>query len=768
MKPFSLHKPARWSFVNTYTMKQTILPLLAVFSLLAPALLPTKASAQDVIKDGQPRYVQTRLVPEFAAVKPGQTLSVAIDQQITEHWHVYWKNPGDSGEALNAKWTLPAGFAAGDIQWPIPSRIPVGPLLNYGYSTHNTLLTDITVPDKVDGSEVTLTANLEWLVCEEICVPETTTLTMTLPVAPADAEIPATDEALFTAARAAMAQPVDWPGMVEEQNGALLLNFNLPTKVAADLTGARDITFFPDEWGVILNASVQENSIQNETLKIKLARDTRALQELGGQITGTVSYADADGIQHGVKVQVPVPASAAVVEQLAHDTMAKESGAQESGTSSTPAATPTASKITLWQALGLALLGGLVLNLMPCVFPVLSMKALSLVKMSEREQSHAVTHGLMYTCGILISFSLIAALLITLQQAGNQIGWGFQLQNPTVVLLLAYLLFLMGLNLSGMFEIGSSSVTNLGSKLSQKQGYAGSFFTGMLATIVATPCTAPFMGAAMGYAVTQTPVVALSVFCALGLGLALPYLLLTIIPALRRALPRPGSWMETFRQFLAFPMYASTAWLIWVYGQQIDGAYGGLLAGFGIVFIAMGVWLWKNAPVRNPGKLLVKAFSLAMYALAVAIAVFSMMKAPHSTGTTTAMSSADQGTGIQHSGDWHPFTQLTLDDALKGNDPVFVNMTASWCITCKVNEKVALSGDATQKVFKDNKVLYLIGDWTNENPEITAYLSSYDRTGVPLYVYYGSRDLTTNTRPDPVVLPQLLTPGLIADTITYN
>jgi thiol:disulfide interchange protein DsbD len=423
---------------------------------------------------------------------------------------------------------------------------------------------------------------------------------------------------------------------------------------------------------------------------------------------------------------------------------------------------PPAPAISLWQALGLALLGGLILNLMPCVFPVLSMKALSLVKMSNREQSHAVVHGLAYTAGILVCFGVIAAILIALQQTGQQIGWGFQLQSPIVVLLLAYLLFLIGLNLSGVFEVGSASLTNIGSRLSQRQGYTGSFFTGMLATVVATPCTAPFMGAAMGYALTQPPTAALGVFMALGLGLALPYLLLAGIPAFRRALPHPGAWMETFRQFLAFPMYASVAWLVWVYGQQVEGAYAILLAGLGIVFIAMGVWIWKKAPLRHPANALVKVVSVMCFGAALAIAALSIMRAPFVASSAVA----DQP--VQHSGNWTPFTQDQLDTALKGNDPVFVNMTASWCITCKVNERVALAVDSTQDLFKEKKILYLVGDWTNQNPEITAYLGTHGRSGVPLYVFYGSRDPTTNARPEPVVLPQLLTPGLIADVVTYN
>lgn len=699
-----------------------------------------------------PRYVQTRIVPEFSSVRPGQTLTLAIDQEIAEHWHVYWKNPGDSGEALSVTWTLPPGFSAGDMQWPVPSRIPIGPLLNYGYSDHVTFLTDITVPD-VSGESVPVKAELAWLVCEEICVPEATTIDFTLPVAKDGEEPQATDPDLFRQARAAMPESADWPGMVEERDGMLQLNFTLDDAASAELKAATAIEFFPDEWGIILNAAPQDNRVEDRTLELHLSRDTRELQELGGQITGLVAYTSGTDGKKAVRVQLPVAASPAVMERLARETLSEESGTR-----------PHIKPITLWQALSLALLGGLVLNLMPCVFPVLSMKALSLVKMSAQEQAHAVTHGIMYTCGILVSFSLIAAALMTLQAAGNQIGWGFQMQNPVVVLLLAYLLFLMGLNLSGMFEIGSSRVANLGSKLSQTKGYAGSFFTGMLATVVATPCTAPFMGAAMGYAVTQSPLTALSIFIALGTGLALPYLLLTVLPPLRRALPRPGHWMETFRQFLAFPLYASTAWLVWVYGQQIEGVYGILLAGLGLVFIALGIWIWKNAPQRQPARTFVHGTAVASLALAVTIAGLSMVKPIK----TESAENAAQAVSMQHAGNWKPYSRATLDDALKGNDPVFVNMTASWCITCKVNERVALAVDDTQRIFSDQKVLYLIGDWTNQNPEVTAYLSSYGRTGVPLYVYYGSRDLTTNQRPEPVVLPQLLTPGLIADIVTYH
>ena len=746
----SLDKPASESFVNTTTMKKIVSRLVACLALSAFALPGTALALGSPNNRPAPEYVETKLIPEQTAVKPGETLTIAIDQKIADHWHTYWINPGDSGEALMVKWALPEGFSAGPLQWQVPSRMPIGPLLNFGYSGRNTVLADITVPDKISASEVTIKADLGWLVCEEICVPEMTTLEFTIPVAQANTSVAPTDPAFFEEARSKIASHVAWPGMVQEQDGAMLLSYTVdPADLELVKAAAGTFEFFPYEWGIIQNAATQEQNFDGETLNFRLIRDTRALQEIP-ELRGILAYTDANGVRKGVETQVPLPASAAAVEKLAEETMA--------------AATPEPT-LALWQALGLALLGGLILNLMPCVFPVLSMKALSLVKMSDREQSHAVTHGVMYTVGVITCFILIAAVLIGLQHAGSQIGWGFQLQNPLVVLVLAYLLFLIGLNLSGVFEIGGGKLTNLGSQLARKQGYAGSFFTGMLATVVATPCTAPFMGAAMGYALLQSSAVALSVFAALGFGLALPYLLLTMIPALRRALPRPGPWMETFRQFLAFPMYASAAWLVWVYGQQADGVYGVLLAGVGLVFIAMGIWMWQKAPNRHPANAAVKVLAFACFGIAIAIVAVSMARPlqtlPPADGSAPVAP-------IQHSGVWEPYTQATLDEAIKGNDPVFVNMTASWCITCKVNERVALATDATQALFKEHKVKYLIGDWTNQNPEITAYLKSHNRSGVPLYVYYGSRDLTTNTRPDPVVLPQLLTPGLIEDIVTYN
>lgn len=410
--------------------------------------------------------------------------------------------------------------------------------------------------------------------------------------------------------------------------------------------------------------------------------------------------------------------------------------------------------ITLPEVLFFAFLGGLILNLMPCVFPVLSIKALSLLNMSAKKQKHAVLSAVLYMAGVVFTFLVIAALLITLQQTGKEIGWGFQFQNAPVVLFLSYLLFLIGLNLSGFFDIefrlGDFSTFN-----SNKQGYLKDFSTGILATLVATPCMAPFSGVALGYALTQPPTVALSVFFMLGMGLAMPYVLLALIPAFQRILPKPGAWMETFRQFLAFPMYASVIWLIWVL-FRLDGEDIVLKALMGMLAIAFGLWLLKKSPKNNFGRLFIlfSAFFFFMFA-AGQIAFYKEKK-------DIVIHNVKKGSEVELlTGQWQAYTPEFLVQALEGDTPVFVDMTADWCITCKINEKTSIEIEQTRFLFKKHQVIMFKGDWTNADPDITAYLKSFNRAGVPLYVYYGAPDEENGIRPDPVVLPELLTPDMM-------
>lgn len=710
--------------------------LLVLTSAAVILFSPHPGQADSFPKDGKPRYVETNLIPEFNSITSGQPLHFAITQKHTPGWHTYWKNPGDSGETTSIEWTLPKSFKAGDIAYPAPELQPTGPLMNFGFGNNETLLTSIDVPQKIEGDSITLSAKISWLVCHDICVPEMKEISMTLPVTQGGTAAIANHPEIFTAARAALPTPKSWQGMIEEQDQGLIIKFQLDEDGQKTLANAKDFFFFPEEWGIILNAEDQDIKVIGNQLVIKLSRDTRPLSEVG-TMNAVLTYISGTGEKKSVSLSIPVSAKGVT--------------ASIGATTSPPPAPPQPTSFV--QAIFLALLGGLILNLMPCVFPVLSMKALSLVKMSEKEQKHANIHGILYTLGILVCFGAIAGLLIVLQMGGQQIGWGFQLQNPIVILLLAYLLFTMALNLSGFFEIKSGPLANIGHKLASRHGYKGTFFTGVLATIVATPCTAPFMATAMGYALTQPSSVALAVFMALGLGLSLPYLLLCFIPALRQSLPKPGAWMETFRQFLSFPLFASVAWLIWVYTRQVDGGYGALLGLSGLILIAFGIWISRHEPRRQPWKTTIHSLSVISIILAFVIAGLS-----HTDATKTK---AEKEFSVPHV----PFSTAGLDQLIAGNDPILVDMTASWCITCQVNERIAIYTDSTQALFKEKNVQYVIGDWTNQNPEITAYLNKYERNGVPLYVFYGARDTATGTRPDPKILPQLLTSGLIADVI---
>ena len=662
--------------------------------------------------------VAVRLLPEKTSVAAGETITVGIQQKIRPGWHTYWANPGDSGAVIRVKWSGAKNIEAAPVQWPIPKKLPMGPLMNFGYEDEVTLLQDITFPN-VNG-EQTITADIELLVCDEICIPETHQASFI--INGNEEPVPAAVEL----ARTKLPIDMGWQTTMTEMDG------NLVVMIATDTPNAfnklRSIELYPEEWGLISNPAKARAEKDEGHLIITQKRGERDLSD--APISNlVVVYEDAQGARKAVRVS-GVTGDAIPVE--------KSSVVQETG--------------GFVKAILFALLGGIILNLMPCVFPVLSMKALSLVKLKDKELGKARMNGIAYTVGILACFTVIAGILLLLKAGGAQVGWGFQLQHPAIILFLAYLFFTLGLNLIGFFDINSRFV-NAGQSLTQKTGMTGSFFTGVLATLVATPCTAPFMGVAMGYALTQPAYISLLIFLTLGFGLALPYLALTFLPALRHVLPKPGAWMETFKQFLAFPMFASACWLLWVLSQQI-GHMGQLFALLGMLAIALGVWLLRKQPQRKEGRLIV---------LVLAFLTFGFVFSTFLTVQQDEAQTADQIT-LEAEDNWEGFTRAKLDDYLKGNDPIFVNMTAAWCITCKVNEKVALAIDSTRSLFEKNNVRYLKGDWTNQNPEITNFLEEYGRSGVPLYVYYGPR-MDGGARPEPVVLPQILTPGIVEDTI---
>ncbi len=661
--------------------------------------------------------VKVELLSEPAAIMPGEPFQVGIRLTMKEHWHTYWRNPGDSGEATTVSWKLPDGFTASDLEWPAPSLIKLGPVTSFGYEGEAILLARITPPaDLKPGGTVTLNAEVAFLVCEKECIPGEENVSLALPVAASGGASPGANSAAFDAARSQLPQPSPWTATFAADPKTITLS--LPN---ADLRrdNVRSVTFFPYDNTLIVNSAPQRLAAAGAGSQLAIERG-QISQSIPQRLDGVLVVEEDIG---GISVRHAFALGAA------------------------PA--PIAGQgISLLQAALLALVAGIILNLMPCVFPVLSIKILHLTQHAQEPAARIRMHGLAYTAGILASFAVLAAALYALRAGGDEVGWGFQLQSPAVVAALAFVIFAFGLSLSGILTIGTSLTRVGGSKLLQKTGLSGSFFAGTLATVVATPCTAPFMGASIGYALTQPAIVGLTVFLSLGLGLALPFLVLAFVPGLQRMLPRPGRWMETLKQFLAFPLYGTAAWLIWVLSFQVGPtALAAALAG--LVLIAFAAWAYGLVQGQS-GRSALAFRGMATAAVIAVVAIAVTIRSDQSGGTTAQAPSAEAG--------YEAFSQDKLDALLASGRPVFVNMTAAWCITCLVNERTSLSSEAVREAFAGKNIAYLKGDWTNRNPEITRLLERFGRSGVPLYVLYRRGQ-------EPVVLPQILTQSLVLETI---
>lgn len=680
--------------------------------LLAGALL---ASGQSVGADAArvtTEHVDARLVSELNTVQQGQPFWVALHFDIKPGWHTYWLNPGDSGAAPTLAWKLPPGFSASEIHWPYPQRLPVGPLMNFGYSDAATMLVRITPPPVLEpGSAITLVVEAKWLVCEEICIPESGRFSLALRTAP-QAQRDERWAPLIDAARSRVPRPL--PGMVTvtSDSETLTLRVESPTFSAQPIEQA---IFFPMRFGVIEHAASQTFRHQSTALLLSLSRGALPDGALG-EIAGVLR----------------------IEERTPQGTLSQAFSIAATPTAQTDV---IAAEMGLAAALALALLGGLLLNVMPCVLPVLSIKALALAADTQATRRQTRLQGLAFTAGVLGCFAILAVVLIGLKQGGVQIGWGFQLQQPLVVMGLSWLLLLLGLMLSGSWQFGARFM-GLGQGLTQHEGLRGALFTGALAVVVATPCTAPFMGVAVGYGLTQSWPVTLAVFLALGTGLAAPWLALSWWPRLARWLPKPGAWMERLKQLLAFPLYGSAVWLVWVLARQ-SGADAAGLALMGGVVLALLIWLAQQ-PVKRA--LARNVAVLACIATLVTIGV-SVQRMP-------TLSPGDSRAGL----DAEPYSASRLAALRAEERAVLVNMTAAWCITCLVNEQVALSTNRVRQLLEDKEVTYLKGDWTRHDPAITAYLERFGRSGVPLYVLYPPDNAA-----EPVVLPQLLSVGIVEE-----
>lgn len=658
-------------------------------------------------------HVRVDLVAAVMSIAPGDSFDVVFRQVIDDEWHTYWTNPGDSGAAPNIEWTVPEGVLISEFKYPYPERIPYGPLMNFGY--HNEVLMPFSVAVSADYSaEVVEVKGVgRVLVCADVCIPEKVEVTMSIPTGLT--KVDAAGSETVNAARARVPVPIDVASSFQVDGEKILLTVGLPA-VKGNRIDA--VEYFPFASELIDNPARQIFSMSDEGLVVTLAPgydfdpDTA---DLSGVIV--IHEAAGEGIVSSFEFRMN-----GFVAPIGAEIPGEDHALAETG---------------LLAALFFAFLGGLILNLMPCVFPVLSIKILSLVE-SHQDGGSIRLHGLAYAGGVVASFVAIAVLLISLRAGGEAIGWGFQLQSPIVVSMVAYLFLAIGLNLMGVFEIGGT-LMSLGSSGSSSGGYMGSVSTGVLATIVAAPCTAPFMGAAVGYALIQDPATGVLVFASLGLGMALPYVMLCYAPGLLAKLPRPGQWMVIMKQLLAFPMFASAVWLLWVLGMQA-GPDAMMQVLSGALLIAFALWL-----LNQSNGAIVKLSALLLVSAALYIGASQETKVVRSS-----LDSSEGAIGV--------YSREALATARK-EGPVFVNFTAAWCITCKVNELNALDVDSVKLAFKDNAITYLKGDWTNEDPLITAALQEYGRTGVPLYLLYAK------DAPRATVLPQILTPGIVLDAL---
>ncbi len=669
------------------------------FCLCALLLCAGLAFGQTASGPVRAQHLTVELLPLQDTIKPGTQSLVGLHFTLDKGWHVYWVNAGDSGEPPSIKWALPEGITAGAMQFPAPRRLPLGPLMDFGYEDEVLFPMTLSVASTVK-SPVDLAARVNWLVCREVCIPGKANLTLPLQIAAQAGPIDPARQALFDRFENRLPKPL--PSSAKAVFGTTPNGFDLA------LTGhpSAGAEFFPLEQSQLLNAAPQPVRTVDNGLAISLKKDENFRTQLA-QLNGVLLLADGTAYEiHAPPGTVP--------------------GAAASG----------AGLLALLRFVGLAFVGGVILNLMPCVFPVLFIKGLSLVESSRHSNTGIRVHGLVYALGILVSFWAVVALLLGLRAGGRQLGWGFQFQSPGFVAVMALLLFFLGLSLAGMFEIGLT-VTNTGSSLAAKSGYGGSFFTGVLAMVVATPCTAPFMGAAIGFALAQSAAVAFAVFTALALGLAAPYLLLTWNPGWMRYLPRPGAWMEVLKQATAAPIFATVIWLVWLFASSAGvDALTALLAAF--LLLAIAGWILGRWPARR----VASVFATTVIVLAIATPLYALWKFP-ATETTTAGKAG-----------WEPYSRAAIEQYRAQGRPVFVDFTARWCLSCQVNERVVLNRPDVRRRLHDSGIVLVRADWTKHDEDIGTALSELGRSGVPTYAFYlpGQPAFT---------LPEVLTPGIV-------
>lgn len=714
---------------------------------------------------GKTPYATASLLREDRVIAPGQAFWVALRLDVIPHWHVYWRNSGDSGEPTRLQWTLPPGFKIAEPLWPVPSRQLVEDLVNYGYSGQSHLFVKITPPANLPiGKPIAIRLKANWLVCEEICIPEEASFTLDLPVAGKSVSDPA-DASRIAKARQTLPKtaPLALVAIAQPTPEGGNLTLTAPALGQLDPANIRDVYFYPFDPELIAHSAPQKWTKRDDQLVVNLTpgavEGKLAISDWAGIIAIDIKSSEPSGSERNTELadqQIAFELRAlnsAVSPADRAANLAKEGGTIVSSadfapsTSQDPQAGETlrgpdiGRRIALWTALALAFGGGLLLNLMPCVFPILFVKAASFARAGAHDAGRFKREGVAYLVGVTATFVLIGGLLALLRSGGQNLGWGYQLQSPLVIAILTLLMSAIGLNLMGFFEI-SGRFQNFGSKYAALDGSSGAFFTGALTVLVATPCLAPGMGAALGYVLTAPPLTGLLIFVALGLGLGLPFTLLSWLPALHRLLPRPGPWMDGLKQFLAFPMFATAIWLLWVLVQQSgpDGLVAALLLIWVFVF---GVWLLR---IKAKNWLSRLAHMGALLGVLLSMGYCLSQLWPAKPGSETQFVAAESGDTqtkspllkLRH-GVAEPWSEARVAQILAEGRPVFVDFTAAWCTTCRINSARAIDRPNVAAAFARTNSVLLVADWTKRDARISQMLAKYGQAGVPLYVVYSPR-----------------------------
>lgn len=646
-----------------------------IFSIL---ILVSFLSFSDPVDTGHARI---SLIKDHSDFVPGTSINIGLKVSMDDGWHTYWKNPGDSGGPIELNWDLPTGFSVSDVQWPLPEKIEYPPLMTYGYEDFVIYPMVLSIPENYSDNYFEMTADI--LICADVCIPESGKISANL----LDIE---SNSLIYKWLESVPSNFLPTNASISENNLEIRFTFEKEIK---------EIYFFPDENSSIDYSSKQDfyKKDDNYFLSINLFNDE--LQNVSGVL-------DINGI--GYKI------ANSQINNL------------------------NEGSLSLITALIFALLGGLILNLMPCVFPVISLKVLSFVSMGGSSPEKIRNHALIFTAGVVASFMIIALAIVLLKQAGNFVGWGFQLQSPLIVGLLSMVMVFISLVLITDNSFGES-LTKLGNIGNNENGYYSSFLTGVLAVVVASPCTAPFMGVALGYALIQPSGETIPIFLSLSLGFSLPYLLLAANPRLINFLPKPGNWMVTLKEFFAFPMLATAIWLLWVFSLQVNQGFVIFLL-IGWLLLALNFWVF------------LKDYKKIIKIIFLGISILSMLYFLPPTEDLDTKQNQIIGSATE----WYEEIE---EDLRNKNQPYFINFTAAWCITCQSNEITAFSKESFKNLLEEKNIEYIKADWTNRNDAITESLKKYGRSGVPFYLYWEPG------YEKPKILPAILTDQIIKNNI---